>query len=195
MPGQKTVAFDDGVSQLLPAGSRIDVRIHYHSTGEPGTDLSRVGLYFEKASLHKHVQELQITKPDAVIPAGAESHQLKLSITAQSDTEAIAIRPLVNPLIASLQATAYRPDGSEEVLTWARGYQFDWEPTYYFKKPVTFPKGTRVEVIAYFDNSDDNQNNPSNPPRAMRLSELTAEPLCALLVASSDAGSTPNTSR
>jgi hypothetical protein len=195
IPGQKTVAFDYGVSQLLPAGSRIGMRIHYHGVGEPGTDLSRVGLYFEKASPRKHVQELQITKPDAVVSVGAETYQLKLSVTALSDAEAIAIRPIVHPLIASLQATAYRPDGSEEVLIWTRGYQFDWEPTYSFKKPVTLPKGTRVEVIAYFDNSGDNQNNPNNPPRAMRLSELSAEPLCTLFVASSDADSTPNTPR
>ena len=195
MPGQKAVAFDYGVSQLLPAGSRIEMRIQYHGAGQPGTDLSRVGLYFAKASPRKHLQELQITKPDAVIPAGEKTYHLKLFITAQSDTEGIAIRPLVNPLISSLQATAYRPDGSEEVLIWTRGYQFDWEPTCYFKKPVSLPKGTRVEVIAYFDNSDDNQTNPNNPPKAMRLSELSAEPLCTLFVASSDADSTPNTPR
>ena len=57
------------------------------------------------------------------------------------------------------------------------------------------PKGTRVEVIAYFDNSDDNQNNPDIPPRAMRLSELSSEPLCTLLVAISDAASTPPATR
>jgi hypothetical protein len=98
------------------------------------------------------------------------------------DAGAIAIRPHVNPLISSLQATAYRPDGTQEVLIWARGYQFDWQPTYHFKQPVSLPKGTRIEVIAYFDNSDDNRSNPNNPAKPVRWSDLTSEPMCALLI-------------
>jgi len=78
--------------------------------------------------------------------------------------------------------TAYRPDGSEEVLLWARGYQFDWQPTYYLKRAAALPKGTRIDVIAYFDNSDSNRNNPNDPPKALRLRELTDEPLCALAI-------------
>ncbi|MEK6405982.1 MAG: hypothetical protein AABN34_03355 [Acidobacteriota bacterium] len=187
MPGQKTVRFDDGVARPLPAGSRIAVKIHYRGSAEASKDVSAVGLYFAKTPSRKQVQEFAITNPDAIIPVGAEFHRLKLSFTTPGDTEAIAIRPNVHPLVVSLQATAYRPDGSEEVLIWTRGYQFDWEPTYYFKQPVALPKGTRVEVIAYFDNSEDNQNNPSNPPKSVRWSELTADPLCALLVASNRA--------
>jgi hypothetical protein len=104
------------------------------------------------------------------------------SITTQSESEALAIRPNVHPLVISLQATAYLPDGSEQVLIWTRGYQFDWEPTYYFKQPITLPKGTRVEVIAYLDNSDDNPHNPNNPPKSLAWSEISPDPLCALLV-------------
>jgi hypothetical protein len=89
----------------------------------------------------------------------------------------------VHPLLVSLQATAYRPDGTQEVLIWARGYLFDWQPAYYFKQPVSLPKGTRVEVIAYFDNSDDNRNNPNNPAKAVRWPDLSPEPMCTLLMA------------
>lgn len=189
MPGQRTVGFGEGIGQSLPAGSRINVRIHYHGAGEATTDLSRVGLYFTSGSSasrpRKQIQELLISRPDTAIPVAAEPRPIKLSITVQEDTEAIAIRPTVNPLIVSQQATAYRPDGSEEVLIWTRGYQFDWEPTYYFRQPVSLPKGTRVEVIAYFDNSDYNARNPNDPPKALRWSELTANPLCVLLTASS----------
>lgn len=189
MPGQKPVVLDEGIAQFLPAGSRIEVRIHYRGAGESTSDLSKVGLYFAKSPPRKQIQELQITKPDAVIPISVELVQLKTSIVTSSvtagDTEAIAIRPNVHPLVVSLQATAYRPDGTQEVLIWTRGYQFDWEPTFYFKQPVALPKGTRVEVIAYLDNSDDNPHNPNNPPKAVRWSNLTTDPLCTLLIASS----------
>jgi hypothetical protein len=68
-------------------------------------------------------------------------------------------------------------------MIWSRGYQFDWQPTYYFKQPVSLPRATRIEVIAYFDNSDDNRNNPNIPAKPVRWPDLTSDPMCALLVA------------
>ncbi|HSB12740.1 MAG TPA: hypothetical protein VLM38_24845 [Blastocatellia bacterium] len=182
MPGQKTIALGGGVAQALPAGSRLGVRIHYRGSAEENKDLSSVGLYFAKALPKKQLQELAITNREALIPMGAELQHINLSLTTLSDSEAVAIRPNVHPLLVSLQATAYRPDGSQEVLIWARGYQSDWAPTYYFKQPVALPRGTRVEVIAYFDNSEDNQNN-RHPAKSVRWSELRPTPLCVLLVA------------
>jgi hypothetical protein len=107
----------------------------------------------------------------------------KVSFTTQEEVEAVALRPAVSPLITSMQATVYRPDGSEEVLLWTRGYQFDWQPTYYLKRAALLPKGTRIEVIAYFDNSDTNRNNPNDPPKLLRWRDLTDEPLCAVVIA------------
>lgn len=194
-PGQKGILLDDGVAQLLPAGSRIAVKIHYRGAGEASNDVSTAGLYFAKRPPRKQLQEIAITNADAIIPVAAEPYPLKVSFTTQSDAEAIAIRPRVHPLVVSLQATAYRPDGSAEVLIWTRGYQFDWEPTYYFRQPVALPKGTRVEVIAYFDNSEDNRRNPNDPPRSVRWSERASDPLCALLVVSGGAATAPPTTR
>jgi hypothetical protein len=183
IPGQKTVAWPDGAAQLLPAGARIIVMLHYRGTTEAARDQSEVGLYFAKTPPRKLLQEIAVTDADAQIPAGAASYALKVSFITQEDSEAVALRPAVSPLITSLQATAYRPDGSEEVLLWARGYQFDWQPTYYLKRAAVLPKGTRIEVIAYFDNSDDNRDNPNDPPTTLRLRDLTRQPLCAVTLA------------
>lgn len=187
LPGQTAVAFADGVARLLPANSRLVLKIHYRGAGEAVKDLSEVGLYFAKAAPRKQASEISISNPDAVIPAGVHLYQLKASFTLQDDAEAIAIRPRAHPLVVSLQATAYRPDGTEEVMIWTRGYRFDWQTTYYFKHPIALAKGTRVEVIAYLDNSEKNSYNPDSPPRQVRWSDLTRDPLCALTVATARA--------
>ncbi|MFY9611030.1 MAG: cytochrome c [Blastocatellia bacterium] len=181
-PGQRTVALPDGIAQLLPAGSRIGVTIHYRGAGEAVQDLSEVSLYFAETAPRKQIRQIAITDPDAIIPAATELQRFKKSVTIQDDAEGIAIRPRVHPVVASVQATAFRPDGTQEILIWTRGYQFDWQQTYYFKQPIALPKGTRVEVIAYFDNSDNNPKNPNDPAKPMRWSDLTQEPLFALLV-------------
>jgi hypothetical protein len=183
MPGQKAPLLPEGVARLLPAGSRIAVRIHYRGSGEEAKDLSAVGLYFAKTPPRRRLQEIGISNSWALIPSRAGLAQVAADFTIKDDAEAFAIRPRAHPLMMSLQATAYRPDGTQEVLIWSRGYQFDWQPTYYFKQPVSLPGATRVEVIAYFDNSDDNRNNPNSPAKPVRWADLTSDPMCALLIA------------
>lgn len=181
MPGQRTVAIDEGIGRSLPAGSRLALKIHYRGSGEPSTDLSAIGLYFTGARPSRQIRELRISGADSVISVAAEPLPFKASFNIDADTQAVAIRPRVHPLMNSFQATAYRPDGSQEVLVWTRGYHFDWNPTYYFKQPVSLPKGTRVEITVYFDNSDENRNNPNDPAKPVRWSELTADPWAVFL--------------
>lgn len=182
MPGQKTIMLGEGLGFAIPAQSSLVVRIHYHGLSEAAFDRPSIGVYFAK-NTSEPVQEFPFFPPEPISPMSSPPNPIRLSLTTQADIEAIAIRPQVAPLITSLQATAYRSDGSEEVLIWTRGYQFDWEPTYYFKKPVRLPKGTRVEVIVYVDNSDENQDNSNNPPKPATVLEL--DPICSLLVKTS----------
>jgi hypothetical protein len=182
-PGQRPTLLPDGVAQALAAGSRIALTIHYRGAGEATKDSSEVGLYFSRTAPVKQVKQIAITEQNAILPAGSELQCVKTSVAIQEDAEAIAIRPRVHPLVASMQVTAFRPDGTQEILIWTRGYQFDWQQTYYFKRPVPLPKGTRVEMIAYFDNSDANTKNPNDPAKQVLWSDLSAEPMCMLSVA------------
>ena len=187
MPGQKPVPLPESVAQLLPAGARIVVKIHYRGSGESAKDQSTVGLYFTKTRSRRQLREVAISNPDGVIPAGANAHRVGSAFVVQEDADAIAIRPYTHPLLISLQATAYRPDGTQQVLIWTRDSRRNWQPAYYFKRPVSLPKGTRIEVVAHFDNSDENRDNPNDPPKQVRWSELTSQPMCSLLIANSRA--------
>jgi hypothetical protein len=182
MPGQPLVDLPEDTARSLPVGARLIVKVHYRNNGEETKDKSTIGLYFAKTTPRKQLQDIAITKPELVIPVNEQPYQLKTSVTLEKATEAVAIRPFASPLIISFQASAFLPDGSEQVLLWSRGSKFDWQPTYYFKQPLIFPKGIRIEVTAYFDNSDNNANNPNDPAKPLRWSEITSEPLCNLSV-------------
>src|ERR1700686_3864190 len=175
MPGQAVSRLPKNVARLLPAGARIVMRIHYRKTKEPVSDQSSLGLYFARDQATKPLQTIALAAPDTDIPAGAERYRIKVSYTMSQAAEAIAIRPLLFPFAKSVEATAYRPDGTTEVLIWVRVYRYDWQPDYTFKKPVTLPKGTRIEGIAYLDNSDNNPNKPNNPARAVRFASALCE--------------------
>ena len=105
------------------------------------------------------------------LPPGVEHYRIESTVRIPAHAEAIAIRPLLFPFAQSLEVTAYRPDGTTEVLAWAKDYRYDWQPTYYFKEPVRLPKGTRVRAVAYVKNTSS-----SLGFRSLLLCELSLTP-------------------
>jgi hypothetical protein len=51
-------------------------------------------------------------------------------------------------------------------------YNFSWQTSYRLKIPKAVPRGSRIEVTAYFDNSSRNKFNP-DPGRDVRYGEPT----------------------
>jgi hypothetical protein len=180
-PGQEPTRLPSDAAIKLPANARVAMQIRYRKNGEAASDRSSVGLYFAKGSISKLVRNVTINAPATVIPANAESHRIKASYAINEATEAVAIRPLLFPLAKSMEVSAYLPDGSVEILVWAKDYRFDWQPAYFFKKPVALPAGARVEVTAYLDNSENNPNAPSAERRfAGALCELSLSSIATL---------------
>jgi hypothetical protein len=50
----------------------------------------------------------------------------------------------------NVRAVAVRPDGSREELIAFRP-RADWIRRYWFREPISLPRGTRLEVVATFD--------------------------------------------
>jgi len=99
-------------------------------------------------------------------------------VTLEKDAEAAGVLPHMHLLGKSMEIMAVRPDGTREVLVWVRDYDFNRQTSYVFKRPVPLPKGTRVEVVAYYDNSEQNPRNPNKPPKAVRWGESATDETC-----------------
>lgn len=165
VPGSRAATLPDGVARRVPARARLRVRIHYRGSGQPAADRSAVGLHFAKTRAPRELRQLALT---------ASSSSLRLAQAA----EAVAIVPRADTRLASLQATVYRPDGTSEVLVWTRDHRDDWQPTYFFKKPVSVPKGSRVEVIVHLQKPDEERDGAGGVSE--RVAAAGAEPLLTL---------------
>ena len=66
------------------------------------------------------------------------------------------------------------PDGGNAVLASIPRYDFNWQTTYQFAKPLEMPKGTIVRSIAHWDNSRNNLANP-DPSREVTFGLQTSE--------------------
>lgn len=190
VPGQTATRFPEGIGRKLNAGEQIVVQIRYRNSGEAATDRSRVAMYFAKEAAPKALRTEAVTPAAVTVPANAEHHPVKASMTVAQSSEVVSIRPLLFPFAKSVEAKAIRPDGTIEVLIVARDYRYDWQPAYFFKTPVSLPRGTRIEVTAYVDNSDNNRNQPNDPPVELKLNS----PLCEIALAQSTQLKPTNTS-
>src|SRR5581483_7363887 len=82
-----------------------------------------------------------------------------------------------------MKVTATLPDGKVEPLVWVRDWDFRWQDQYFFEATIDLPAGTRIHVDALYDNSSENPNNPSSPPRRVRFGEQTTDEMCLVFLA------------
>jgi hypothetical protein len=153
LPGQDPTS-DDGVAIRLPAGAQIGVRIHFKKTwqfeGKPLTDRSTIGLYFAPASAATELLALPI---DAPASSGGADKTVRFSRTLGEDVQALALSPDRVPGNISLQVEAVKPDGSRVPMI-RLNTRADWDRRYWFERPMTLPRGTRVEVTANLEDPD-----------------------------------------
>ncbi len=87
-----------------------------------------------------------------VFPVISRSAPPKRGITVHGETTlahaitAGGIAPGEMPAGASMQIVAKLPDGTVENLLWLRNTRTEWDRLFYFRQPVTLPKGTLITV-------------------------------------------------
>ncbi len=103
---------------------------------------------------------------------------MKGELTIRQDSHLLAVFPHMHLLGRDFLLTAVRPDGSRQTLIRIDDWDFNWQNPYEFLTPVALPKGTRVEMLAHFDNSAGNIRNPSKPPIEVQWGEETTDEMC-----------------
>ena len=165
LPGMSPRKLPKGMGRLVERGSDLVLEIHYTASGKIEQDRSRIGLYFAPKSAKQLVQELLIGNRSIKIPAGAERHHERATYTLPVETILLDTAPHMHVLGQEIKAYAELPDGSKEPLVWIKDWDFNWQSQYSYSQPITLPKGTRIVLDAWFDNSKNNPLNPNSPPK------------------------------
>jgi hypothetical protein len=107
-----------------------------------------------------------------LIPPGAGRHRTTACWTSKEDIHIVTLMPHMHFRGVEMDFKAIYPDGRVEVLLNVPNYSFSWQTVYYAAKPIPIPKGTKIVVTGYFDNSSKNKYNP-DPTRAVRFGDPT----------------------
>ncbi len=170
--GTPPTVYPEGTGRWLRKDQIIATNLHYHPNGQETTDRMRVGFYFGKGELKKEVSTAVAGNVTFEIPPHAAQYQMRGVYVADEDISVVSFFPHMHLRGKDMKMTATFPDGRRETLLNVPSYDFNWQLFYYPRDPVTLPRGTRVDVVAHYDNSAANRANP-DPGTAVRFGETS----------------------
>lgn len=161
--------FPEGLALHVPKNSDLVVQYHFHPTGKPESEKSKIGLYFAKEAPKRTLTRIPMPPHYALfsgldIPAGEKDFVIRDSYTVPVAVDAVGVGAHAHYLARQMKMTATLPTGEVQTLLSIRDWDFAWQDRYYFQELVPLPKGTKLEVEIHWDNSAENPRNPSNPP-------------------------------
>lgn len=177
-PGATPRRLPEGLGRLIKKNSDLVFQMHYHPTGKEEQDQSMIGIHFTKKPAEKLVSSLPVLNRRVDIPAGADHHRITATFTMPVDAETIGVTPHMHLLGREMKVTATFPDGKSQTLVWIKDWDFNWQDQYLYKHAIKLPKGTKIDLEAYYDNSENNPKNPTSPPKRVRWGEQTTDEMC-----------------
>lgn len=161
VPGSEPMLLDEGTAFKLPKDASMIAQIHYVSTGKPEKCQIKVGIKFARGTIDKQLHHYLLVDNKFVIPPGDPSVRVAASRTLQNDALPLALFVHMHLRGRDMTFIAHYPDGTKETLLTVPNYSFDWQMPYRWSLGQRkFPKGTRLEAIAHYDNSAFNAFNP-----------------------------------
>jgi len=184
-PGNEPTFLPDGVGRILPSNADVVMQVHYHPGGKPEVDRTRVGIYFARKPVKQVLHWGAALNQRMKVPAGATNHEIEAGWkdpqagwSVPVDVTALAVTPHMHLLGRDITMTVTFPDGRDLDLIRIGDWDFNWQNTYYFAKPIDLPRGSILKVRSHYDNSAGNPRNPNSPPREVGWGEATTDEMC-----------------
>jgi hypothetical protein len=170
-----------GAGKLIPAGSDISIQVHYTPNGKDVIDRPLIGFTVADQPPARRWMSYGIVGggPDFAIPPNEGNYKSPpFDLTFTADVELVEFMPHMHVRGKSMTYHLVYPDGRDEIVLSVPKYDFNWQLLYQPARPIRVPKGTRMYVEAFYDNSRANRFNP-NPNRTVQLGRMTWEEMMA----------------
>lgn len=168
--GAVPALFPEGTSIEIPHGSDLVLTSHFHPTGKPEVERSRIALYLTDEAPTRNL--ITVDSPfmfgalkDIKIPAGEANYHVREQFVVPTDVVLASIAPHAHYLAKTMDMTATFPDGRKMNFVSIKDWDFAWQEQYELAEEMALPKGTVLDMDFVFDNSATNPHNPTSPPK------------------------------
>src|SRR5947199_1583075 len=172
-PGSSPDAWREKMAKFIPAGSDLVFQMHYTANGRATSDQSSIGLIFSKHKPEQRVLTLQLTNDHFEIPPGDPDYRVEAWGTLPNDATLLSFFPHMHLRGKRFEYNLVRPGGDIETLL-SVNYDFYWQLSYRLAQPRSLKAGTKLQAVAWYDNSRQNPHNP-DPAAAVRWGDQTYE--------------------
>lgn len=174
-PGYVPSETPAGSGYLLEAGAKIIVQVHYHKTGSPEEDLTRVGLRFARRPTQRVLYNGYVLGLSLQIPPGDANYVVTGRTPVREDITVHSIVAHMHYLGKAMDIWATLPDGTRVDLVTVPRFDFYWQTDYLLAEPQRLPEGSVMHMQATFDNSPESPYQHSDPPRLVTFGEQTTD--------------------
>jgi hypothetical protein len=172
-PGSAPDQWPEGVAKFVPAGSDLVFQMHYVTTGKQASDRAGVGIVFAKQPPLERVVTLQLTNDTFLIPPGADNFRVEAWGTLPNDCTLLGFFPHMHLRGKRFEYDIVHPGRRVEPLLRVN-YHFHWQLSYKLAEPLPLKAGTKLQAVAWYDNSAANPHNP-DPTRTVHWGDQTTD--------------------
>jgi hypothetical protein len=177
-PGRMPADFRQfNAAKLIPAGTDIAVNVHYTPNGKPVKDHVQIGFTLAKTPPKRRYLALSTSSPSdrkqfAIPPMESNWEAPSAIVTFTRDVEIVGLMPHMHVRGKAARFSLDRPDGRTETILDVPRYDFNWQ--LWYDTSIKVPRGSKMRVIAWYDNSPGNKFNP-NPKATVYYGDQTWE--------------------
>ena len=160
-PGSSPENWPEDMAKFIPSGSDLVFQMHYTTNGHAARDRTALGLVFSKHAPARRVLTLQLANEhDTIpIPANADNYRVEVHGTLPNPALLLSFFPHMHLRGKKFEYNLVHSDGSRETLLRVN-YDFYWQLSYRLAEPRLLPAGSKLEAVAWYDNSRKNPHNP-----------------------------------
>ena len=146
----------DGFGVLLEKGSSISFNMHFHKEPAEGSAAwsdPEIAFFVADEPVKYKVINDTLSNRGFEIPPNHPNYRIGSSRVLEKDTLVLTYWPHAHLRATAARYIAIYPDGTEEMLLDVPHYDQSWQVTYKYREPKLLPKGTRIDVDFWYDNS------------------------------------------
>ena len=159
--------FREGTGKLIVPGEKISWDQHIHAVGEEITGGSELAMWFYPKGQEPTKRSYLIgftglrTRGFLDIAPNSISHTEGFTVLKEN-TLITNFQPHFHLRGKAMRVEAILPDGSREIISYVGNFNFNWMTNYIYTDDAApvFPKGTVIQVSAWYDNTKANKDNP-----------------------------------
>ncbi len=159
--------FREGTGKLIVPGEKISWDQHLHAVGEEVTGGSEIALWYypkgQEPKKRSYLIGFTGLRQREFLDIPPNSVSYTEGFTALKENTMITnFQPHFHLRGKAMKVEAIRPDGGREIVSYVGNFNFNWMTNYIYDDDAApiFPKGTIIQVSAWYDNTTANKDNP-----------------------------------